>query len=403
MFRPLAVALLLVPLLAACTGTRVHPAPPVDKSAIAQVPGFEGVRAWGDELPDDTVRRARKLSDAMSSRMRQGEDLPNGGVVDVLVLSGGGSDGAYGAGLLSGWTARGGRPEFWVVTGISTGALIAPFAFAGPEFDPELERFYTNTRTEDLITIRLLDALMGKLLGVADPTSMAQVVEAALTPKLIERIAAEHRRGRRLLIGTTNLDAQRPVVWDIGRIANSSHPGARRLIRDILLASAAIPGAFPPVQIVVEADGERFTEMHVDGGVTRQLFFLPPGLKLDRLAAITDGALKMGTIYLLRNTKLDPTYAQTEAGVVPIAQRSISTLIKFAGVADVSVVESQARENGFMLKVTAVPESFSHEEAELFDPGYMRALYEIGYGLAVEGNPWRVIFTPDGKSSGPLP
>ena len=390
MHRFIAVVLLL-PMLMACEGTRLLPAPPPEKAALAEVPGFPGVRSWGDEQPEISARRVAAMRRLLSERIRQGATLPNDGTVDVLLLSGGGSDGAYGAGLLNGWTARGDRPEFWLVTGISTGALIAPFAFVGSSFDAELERFYTNTGTDDLVTFRIFDALRGRLLGLTDSTSLARTVEAALTPDLLKRIAAEHARGRRLLIGTTNLDAQRPVVWDIGRIASAENPAARALIRDILLASAAIPGAMPPVQIVVEADGQKFSEMHVDGGVTRQLFFLPPSLRIGALNDLFGRDFKIGTIYLVRNTKLAPDYAETGAGIVPITSRSISTLIKFSGVANVRFTEAQARANGFGLKVTAVPESFRHPEEEMFDVKYMRALYNVGYKTVIDGDPWTVL------------
>lgn len=389
--RWLIALILLLPVLMACEGARLLPAPPPDTAAVAEVPGFAGARIWGDETPENSTKRIRAVRRLVAERIRRGDELPNGGTVDVLLLSGGGSDGAYGAGLMNGWTARGGRPEFWVVTGISTGALIAPFVFAGPEFDRDLKYLFTNSRTEDLVTFRFFAALRGALLGLTDRTSLARTVETALTPRLMKRIAHEHARGRRLLIGTTNLDAQRPVVWDIGRIASSGKPGARELIRDILLASAAIPGAMPPVEIVVEAGGRRFAEMHVDGGVTRQLFFLPPSLRASATRDLLGPDFRIGTIYLVRNTKLAPDYAETKAGIVQITSRSISTLIKFSGVANVQNIEAQARAAGFGLKVTAVPESFRHPEEELFDVKYMRALYEIGYDRMSDGDPWQVL------------
>ena len=390
MHRLIALVLVL-PLMMACEGARLLPAPPPDKAALAQVPGFPGVRHWGDEAPEVSVERITAMRRLISERIRRGGALPNAGTVDVLLLSGGGSDGAYGAGLLNGWSKRGDRPEFWVVTGISTGALIAPFVFAGAEFDKDLKQFYTNTRTEDVVTFRFFSALRGTLLGLTDPASLQHTVEAALTPQLMQRIAEQHTRGRRLLVGTTNLDAQRPVVWDVGRIAASGNPDARRLVRDILLASAAIPGAMPPVEIVVEAGGQRFAEMHVDGGVTRQLFFLPASLRPESIKGIVGDDFRIGTIYLLRNTKLAPDYSETAAGIVPITSRSISTLIKFSGVANVRIIEAQARASGFGLKVTAVPEDFKHVESEMFDVVYMRALYQVGFNSITSGDPWQEV------------
>ena len=282
----------------------------------------------------------------------------------------------------------GDEPEFALVTGISTGALVAPYAFLGSEYDEELERFYTNTRTDDLLEFSFFKAITGEALGITDTGRLSATLDEALNPDLIRRIAEEHAKGRRLWVGTTNLDAQRPVIWDIGAIATKGGPKARILIRDILLASAAIPGAFPPQQFLVEVDGTRFTEMHVDGGVTRQLFLYPIQLDLAENAGQLGQQMRQGTIYVVRNTKLDPDYVPTKARIVEIAARSISTLIKAAGVADVLVIEAQASKDGFALKTTSVPKDFRETESELFDPVYMRALYDRGYKLATEGEPW---------------
>lgn len=386
----LVICALLVAGLAACTGTRAFQAVPRDAVLKAEVPGYDRIRQWGDAIQTtDALEDLDVFRQQVAARARAEGSLPNDGRVDILLLSGGGSDGAFGAGLLNGWTDRGGRPEFTLVTGISTGALIAPFAFLGSAYDNELERFYTNTRTDDVVVFRLFKALTGDLLGLADTTLLTETLDRAVTPELVDRIAEEHAKGRRLLVGTTNLDAQRPVVWDVGAIAVSGRADRRTLIRDVLMASAAIPGAFPPVQFVVEAAGQRYTEMHVDGGVTRQLFFLPRAFQLK--AGDLGRLLKNGTIYAVRNTKLDPDYEATPARVVEIAARSISTLIKSAGVADVNLLRDQARAGGFRLAVTAVPEDFDQAENELFDPAYMRALYKTGYKLAFEGNPWTVV------------
>jgi len=211
---------------------------------------------------------------------------------------------------------------------------------------------------------------------------MARVI----TPAAVAQIAAEHRKGRRLLIGTTNLDAQRPVIWDIGAIAATGRADAPELIRRIMLASAAIPGAFPPVLFEVEADGERWTEMHVDGGVTRQLFLYPRQVRLPPPGGA--GAMRRGTIYAVRNTKLAPDYQAVAAGILPITVRSLATLLKSSGLSDVAVLTEQARQGGFRLKLTAVPEAFDVEQDELFDPEYMRALYDLGHEMALRGDLW---------------
>jgi predicted acylesterase/phospholipase RssA len=174
--------------------------------------------------------------------------------VETLALSGGGPDGAFAAGLLAGWTEASDRPEFEIVTGVSVGALIAPFAFLGPNRDAELSSLMTGIRTEDVLDFRFFGALRGAL-GVADPAPLRRRLSAVVDNAMLADIARAHRDGRRLLVVTTNIDAARPVLWDMGAIAEA---GARQLFLDVLLASASIPGAFPPVPIVVEAGGERF-------------------------------------------------------------------------------------------------------------------------------------------------
>ncbi|MCA3556495.1 MAG: patatin-like phospholipase family protein, partial [Aestuariivirga sp.] len=188
---------------------------------------------------------------------------------NFLALSGGGSNGAFGAGLLTGWTEAGTRPEFTIVTGISTGSLTAPFAYLGPPYDKLLTEAYTQISGRDVFRRKpVLSALRSS--AAADNTPLRQLVARYVTDRMVADIAVQNGRGRKLLIGTTNLDAGRPVVWDIGAIAASGEPDRKQLIQDILVASSSIPGLFPPVKIKVVADGKTFDEMHVDGGTTNQ-------------------------------------------------------------------------------------------------------------------------------------
>jgi len=219
MIRSLFAAMFILGLTAACTGVRPLPAPPEVDYQNADVPGYPGVRIWGDEVTADMGARLREIGQQITARIRAEGAPPNGGVYDILVLSGGGSDGAYGAGLLAGWTARGGRPEFGLVTGISTGALIAPYAFLGSDYDGALEQFYTNTGTDEVVEFALFNALFGRILGLTSPSHLSQIIEAELTPDFIAKIAAEHAKGRRLWVGTTNLDSQPPMLWDLGQHA----------------------------------------------------------------------------------------------------------------------------------------------------------------------------------------
>jgi hypothetical protein len=398
MLHRLGTLLLLIVAIAVtgCTGQRSLPGVDAPTPQPPDIPGFVDIRVWGDVAPPHADEKLATLRHEIEARAKREGELPNGGKYDVLVLSGGGSDGAYGAGLLKGWSERGDRPEFQLVTGISTGALIAPFAFLGSDYDDELERFYTTTRTQDVLELTLLRAIFGRALGLTDVTLLQVTVDNVLTEEMVEHIAEEHAKGRRLWVGTTNLDAQRPIIWDIGAIASSDQPDKRELIRDVLLASSAIPGVFPPVEFAIDIDGSRFSEMHVDGGVTRQLFVYPRQWRLDQELADRISEIELGTIYVVRNTRLDPENIPVRASILSITQRSVSTLIKSAGIADIQVIEDQASRDGWALKVTAVPASFRGVETEPFDPVYMRALFDVGHERALGGDLWETVLGPGG-------
>jgi predicted acylesterase/phospholipase RssA len=265
-------------LLVGCAALPRGRAVPSELQDRALLPGFTPVvRTWGaglnPEFEQDLIDSIRREQEWRSAQGETG-DLPQ---AEFLALSGGGADGAFGAGLLCGWTERGDRPQFKAVTGISTGALIAPFAFLGAEYDHVLREVYTKTRTKDLLVARgLLAALTSDALS--DNAPMWKYLAKYVDQHLVERIAAEYRKGRVLVIGTTNLDARRAVLWNIGAIAASGHPKSLELIRTLMIASASIPAAFPPVLIDVEVDGKRYQEMHVDGGAMTQVFLYPPSL-----------------------------------------------------------------------------------------------------------------------------
>ena len=201
--------------------------------------------------------------------------------VNYLAVSGGGDNGAFGAGLMNGWTETGTRPEFKMVTGVSTGALIAPFAFLGSDYDATLREVYTTMTPEKVYRARGFSAALYDD-AMADTTPLSQVIAGYADQKMFDAIAREYQKGRLLMIGTTDLDAQRPVIWNIGALAASGHPGALDLFRKILRASAAIPGAFQPVLIDVEIDGRKYQEMHVDGGAIAQLFLYPASIDLSK-------------------------------------------------------------------------------------------------------------------------
>lgn len=317
---------------------------------------------------------------------------------NLLAISGGGDDGAYTAGLLNGWTAAGNRPEFKVVTGISTGALVAPFAFLGPRYDGVLRAIYTGVSQRDIFRPRnILSGFFGD--AMADTTPLLKLTDRYVDRPLLDQIAAEYAKGRLLLVGTTNLDSLDPVIWNMTAIAASKDPNALQLFRKILLASAAIPGAFPPVMIDVEVDGVRYQEMHVDGGATAHVFVYPPRLNLAEEAART-GVERQRNLYIIRNARLDPDWASVRRRTLPIATRAISMLMQSQGIGDLYRIFVVAQRDKLAYHLAYIPSSFRTPHTSQFDTAYMRALYQTGYDQAAGGYPWQA--TPPGYDA-PIP
>jgi hypothetical protein len=301
----------------------------------------------------------------------------------ILALSGGGANGAYGAGVLVGWTESGTRPEFSVVTGVSTGALAAPFAFLGPEWDDELHGAYAEGRTGGLLGWRSFAALAAP--GLFDAGVLKDLVAAYVTPDLLRQIALEHDKGRRLLIVTTNLDAQETVIWDMGVLAKQGGDQAVELFREVLLASASIPGVFPPVMIPgVDSEGRLVEEMHVDGGVITPFLGIPEGL----LTVTTPAQAPEGTaLYVLINGQLGRTEIITRGTLPAILARAYDTMSKATLRTGLAVNLSFAERNGIDLYVAAIPDGIEASSLD-FDPVSMSELFERGRAAAAGGTAW---------------
>jgi hypothetical protein len=295
-----------------------------------------------------------------------------------LAISGGGSDGAYGAGMLTGWSQSGSRPEFAMVTGVSIGSLIAPFAFLGPSHDGELRKNFTTVSAADIFEDRMTrDSLF-------DYWPFRRMLEERVTSKLLSEIAAEHRRGRRLLVATTNLDAGRRVVWNMGAIAERGGEKALKLFRDILLASCSIPGFFSPVAIEVEANGKKFQEFHGDGTLTAPFFVLPEVL----LAADATGRPPIGDLYLIVNSKFHSEFRITDRAIAAVLGRSIDLALTNALRTQIVLMNAAAQRTGMSLRVAYVPDSFDVVSRGPFDGRFMKALFEFGVEQGKKGNPF---------------
>ncbi|MEZ5875198.1 MAG: patatin-like phospholipase family protein [Hyphomicrobiales bacterium] len=376
--------------LAGCAAAIARNPVPPSLESEAQVVGMGAtpIRFWGDQLPpnaDAIVKEKWAQVRANRPEMLAGKRP----VVNFLALSGGGSDGAFGAGVLAGWTASGKRPEFDLVTGVSTGALTAPFAFLGPKYDEALKIVFTQSDTKDIAIARPVRGLLGGD-SFASNAPLAKVIAYYVDEHFLEEVAAEHRKGRRLLIGTTHLDAERPVIWDMGAIATSGRPEALDLFRKVLLSSAAIPAVFPPGFIKVSADGADYEEMHVDGGATREVFLVPTQF----MASKIDGRLGIRPVrraYIIRNGRVAPEYKAVKARSLSIAGRAVSSLIKSQGVGDLNELYAFAKRNGIDYNVAYIPGDFPDTSTQAFDPVYMSKLYDVGYNLAAAGYPWKKV------------
>jgi predicted acylesterase/phospholipase RssA len=380
----LAVIVSLAVGLAGCATPVERLAVPAALASEATVPGMGEIRLWGDApfsptllKPDLPVLRAK-----YQARAKRGEKLES----NLLALSGGADDGAFGAGLLVGWTAHGDRPEFDLVTGISAGALIAPFAFLGRDYDKQLAGLFTTYGADQIYQANVLSGLFGGS-SLADSAPLAQLIERYVDDRFLRRVAEERAKGRFLLIGTTNLDAQRPVYWDMGRIAQSRDPGAPELFRRVLLASASFPGIFPPVHITVKAGGHRYEEMHVDGGTTREVFFTVADFSYRDLDKAI-GRKVARRLWVIRNGKIAPEYKVTQDSTFVIAQRSLETLAKNRGLGDLTRMYVRAKADGIDYNLAAIPAEFEAPHPKPFDRAYMQALYGLGLSLGRAGFAW---------------
>ena len=392
-------AVLCLSLLQGCSTPVRLSAVPKDQEAAATVDGMTGIRYWQQAdlalLAQDGREAYQREVAALAAAGNKGPLPP----ANYLAISGGGENGAFGAGLLIGWTAAGTRPEFKLVTGVSTGALTAPFAFLGPKYDDQLKAVYTTITQKDVLEQRgFLAALYSDAL--ADNAPLRQLVAKYVTADMLKDIAAEDAKGRILAIGTTNLDARRPVIWNIGKIAASGNPKALDLVRDILVASAAIPGAFPPMMIDVEVNGKAYQEMHVDGGASAQVFAYPPSLHLAEISAQA-GIKRERRLFVIRNARLDPDWADVQRQTLTIAGRAISSLIQNQGVGDLYRIYATTQRDGVDFNLAYIPPTFDVPLTEPFEQHYMQELFNLGYEQGKQGYNWQK--TPPGLGDSPLP
>ena len=323
-----------------------------------------------------SVRTIRMLPQPLQS---QAVDVPSrvrpasrNEPINVLALSGGGAGGAFGAGVLVGWSREGTRPEFQVVTGVSVGALIAPFAFLGPSWDGQLAEAFSGVKAEHLLQRRWSRVLFGSSIYRGEPLSA--LVDSYVTRELVHAIAVAAANGRLLLVATTNLDTEQTVIWNLTAVAAQGGEHARKLIRDVLIAAASIPGAFPPVMIRVEASGQSFDEMHVDGATTTSIiagpeiggFMRPP---LDSLLG--------AHLYIIVNGQLGAVAQRTPIKTLGIIKRGLGAELRSSARADFAIVSAVAESNGMTVKAAEIPSDYPYRDLLDLQPSRMRALFDF--------------------------
>ncbi|MDJ0950281.1 MAG: patatin-like phospholipase family protein [Alphaproteobacteria bacterium] len=378
--------------LGGCAGELERKPVPVDQMAAAQPPEAANIRAIGLQrspaLQADMVQSLRDETEDVYCKDKDGKPS-----YCSLALSGGGGYGAFGAGFLNGWTAAGTRPTFKFVTGISTGALIAPFAFLGSDHDQTLKESFTTISDEDIYTSKgMLQALGDE--SFMDSAPLAALIANKMDDAFVKEVAKAHASGRRLVIGTVNMDRQKFVVWNMGAIASSSDPDAPDLFRKVILASASMPGIFPPTYIDVELDGVKYDEMHGDGGLFAQVFFhafvINPKKARETIAKEDDRKRpKGGQIFVIRHDKVEPEPEQVKRSLRPVIGRAISSMVKSMALAELYFIYLEAKEADMDFNYVAIPDDFVWRSDKEFDTAEMNRLYQIGYDMAKAGYTWQ--------------
>ncbi len=380
-------------LIQGCATIRPRNAVPMDFSGKVTISGMPDIRTDMDN-PDPIVMQKSLVE---SFKEEGPVNFLGIKVYPVLAISGGGANGAYGAGLLKGWSKEGSRPTFKIITGVSSGSLIALYAFLGKDYDDQLEHFFTTISTKDIMRKNnVFKIIFGDSLMSSAP--MAKKIASIVDGKLMAKVVEEHKRGRRLFVGTVNLDAQEFVVWDMGAIACKGGGDSLMMFRKILMASSSLPMTFPPVTFKVSAEsGELYDEMHVDGGTMRGVF------SIDRLTKNMEGAAKLfgidpskyrPQIYILSNGYMSPNRQQVKDSLVDISVRSLDTVVAAANNGDIYRLYSTAKRRGLDFNLAYIPADFKPNSKELFDTKEMQRLFKRGYDDAVSGYKWHK--TPPG-------
>lgn len=318
----------------------------------------------------------------------------NGSVpLDILTLTGGGSRGAFGTGFLVGWTDRGDMPKFDVITGISTGAVMAPFIFLGGNELKKAEYFYTKMNTEDVFTRSWLSFLGYGHIMNAKP--LQKLFRKNFDKAFLEKVAIEHKKGRRLYIGTTNIDTGQLIVWDMGAIASSDRKDKYERFSDIIYASSALPVYLPPQYMEVNIQGEKYYQMHVDGGIYSQVFMIGLLVNWTEVLKFNENANTNfdATLYTVANRKYRQRdiYKPIEQAPLSIIEAFVLTEMDLLFDRSIYRLYNNCKEKGVNFKMATIPEKMEEIiiEPTEFNPEKMLKLFNVGYNLGRHNFKWK--------------
>ncbi|MEZ9781910.1 patatin-like phospholipase family protein [Vibrio cyclitrophicus] len=338
----------------------------------------EPLRIWASEAPDFLY----SADDQTTPITVSGDQL------NILALSGGGANGAFGAGILIGLEESGQLKDYSIVTGISAGALMAPFVFIGGDAFSKMKEVMLNINDKSVLGKKnFLNTVFKD--AFTDGEHLYQFIAEAFPEPMIEQIATQHRSGKRLFIGTTHFDSGELVIWNVGAIANSEMPNKSVLIYKVLAASASIPGVFPPQFINVEHEGVIFEELHVDGGLATQVFFNPSNFDYQQISDSL-GLETSPQLDIIRNGSLKAPYHSLRDKGLDLVAKSVSSLTLAQTRGDLYRMKYICEINNIDMQFTYMEQDFSYAKRtkDMFDEHYLLTIYKYGYHKATRGKPW---------------
>jgi hypothetical protein len=337
----------------------------------------------------------KAIKSRFSENLLRRRAASNDVALNILALSGGGAGGSFGAGALVGLSRQEKRPRFDVVTGVSAGALMAPFAFLGSSWDAQLTDNFSGAHSNNFLVTRGMDMLFSP--GIYQNEPLIAFVDHFVTPDMIKEVASQAALGRLLLVATTDLDKEETVIWDMGQIAAQGGEVAHNLFRDVLVASASIPGVFPPIIIPVRDSNTRYDEMHIDASATVPFFFAPA---LAYILPLDPNGLKGTNIYVIVNGQLAAIPKTTGLDTISILSRSLTAVLQHRARTEIAMTSEFAQKYDMNLKITAIPVSYPFRGPLDFSKSTLLELFNYGADCARDGKLWTTVeqaVIPDDK------